>query len=277
MDSQRLILFFVFSLSVFFLYESWHRDQTKAAEAVTAAAPSAIPGAPAQKAQSLTPAPSAGLSLPGAAPLAVNAVDGGKLISVETDIYKAQVSTVGGDLVRLELRRHGGTLDPKKPFVLFERSATHTYVAQSGLGPAEKGLPNHLTSYVAAADSYRLADGSNELEVRLESSSGDVKTVKVLRFTRGSYLIQQRYEVTNGSQSALEVYGYFQLVRDAKPPEGDSSMVPTFTGAAVYTEQEKFQKVAFSDFEKGKFSYPKKQQRWLGRHTAALFSGGLVA
>lgn len=265
MDSQRLILFFVFSLSVFFLYESWHRDQAKAIEATTAATPSVIPGAPAQKAQPLTPAPSSGLTLPGTTPITAKALNDGKLISIETDLYKAQVSSVGGDLVRLELQRHGGTLDPKKPFVLFERTATHTYIAQSGLGPAEKGLPNHLTQYTAGSYSYRLADGSNEIDVRLESTSGDVKTVKVLRFTRGSYLIQQRYEVSNGGQVPLDVYGYFQLVRDAKPPEGDSSMVPTFTGAAVYTEQEKFQKIAFGDIEKGKFSYLKNSKDgWIG-------------
>jgi YidC/Oxa1 family membrane protein insertase len=34
-------------------------------------------------------------------------------------------------------------------------------------------------------------------------------------------------------------------------------MLPTYTGAAVYTEKEKFQKVAFGDMDKGKMPYPK--------------------
>ena len=35
-------------------------------------------------------------------------------------------------------------------------------------------------------------------------------------------------------------------------------MLPTYTGIAVYTDKEKFQKVAFTDVDKGKISYPKK-------------------
>ena len=34
-------------------------------------------------------------------------------------------------------------------------------------------------------------------------------------------------------------------------------MVPTYTGAAVSTDQSKFRKVAFTDIDKGKTDYPK--------------------
>ena len=34
-------------------------------------------------------------------------------------------------------------------------------------------------------------------------------------------------------------------------------MLPTFTGLAVYTEKEKFQKITFEEVDKGKASYPK--------------------
>ena len=46
-------------------------------------------------------------------------------------------------------------------------------------------------------------------------------------------------------------------MRDGKPPAGDSAMLPTFTGIAVYTEKEKFQKITFEEVEKGKATYPK--------------------
>ena len=42
-------------------------------------------------------------------------------------------------------------------------------------------------------------------------------------------------------------------------------MMPTYTGAADYTEKEKFQKVAFGDIEKGKIPYPKNSNDgWIG-------------
>lgn len=41
--------------------------------------------------------------------------------------------------------------------------------------------------------------------------------------------------------------------------------MPTYTGPAIYTEQEKFQKVDFSDIDKGKTSYPQRADNgWIG-------------
>ena len=97
MDSQRLILFFVFTMSVFLLYEGWQRDLQSTAKAQTAAT-TAVPqpsGAAAQAPQpgpgaATIPAPSATLtaSSPVAAPAQVLPV-AGKPIVVETDLYRA--------------------------------------------------------------------------------------------------------------------------------------------------------------------------------------------
>jgi YidC/Oxa1 family membrane protein insertase len=48
------------------------------------------------------------------------------------------------------------------------------------------------------------------------------------------------------------------LQRDTQAPAGESSMVSTFTGPAVYTEQGKFQKINFKDIEKGNAKFKKK-------------------
>lgn len=46
-------------------------------------------------------------------------------------------------------------------------------------------------------------------------------------------------------------------MRDSKKPKEDTKFISTYTGPAVYTNQEKFEKVSFSDIEKGKTDYPK--------------------
>ncbi len=267
MDSQRLILFFVFTMSVFLLYEGWQRDQRSASPAAVSQLP--VPGgnsapatAPTANVAPVPPAPALAPSPNPAAPAPAVVSVAGKTIRVETDLYHAEISTAGGDLVGLRLKKHGGTLDPKQNFILFARTADHSYVAQSGLiGP---GLPNHQTAYQAAAESYVLGEGAAELELRLEATGG-VKSAKVYRFQRNSYVINVAHEFTNAGAAAVEAFGYFQLVRDAKPPEGDSSMVPTYTGPAVYTDKEKFQKVAFGDIDKGKVPYPKNSNDgWIG-------------
>ena len=254
MDSQRLILFFVFSVSLFLLLDAWQKDQQPAAPQATQSVPKpATPTAPAIPAPSdkLLATQEAKPSQEGSIALAT-----GDVIKIETDILRAEVSTLGGDLRRLEFKQHRDAAGRSRNFVLFESTPERTYVAQSGLIGGE--LPNHRTAYKANAREYLLAEGVDTLEVRLEAGGPETAVAaKTYRFSRGSYVIEVAHEVTNKGNGTLQPFAYFQLVRDSKPPEGDSAMLPTYTGAAVYTEREKFQKVDFSDMDKGKVLYPK--------------------
>lgn len=257
MESQRFILLIIFSMSLFMLVEAWQRDQHPPVprETATKGAPQkdtsvpvpseklAVPGAPSATPQSPAQAASAGIA---ASPT----------ISVETDVFRAEISTIGGDLRRLELKAHHDIEDPKRSFVLFEQRPDHVYVAQSGLIGGE--LPTHRTAFTAASSQYRLADGANNLEVRLEAApAGGAKVTKIYRFERGSYLVSVSFEIANTGAQPIQPYVYAQFLRDDKPPVGDSKMVPTFTGVGVYTDKDKFHKVPFGDIEKGKATHPK--------------------
>jgi YidC/Oxa1 family membrane protein insertase len=180
----------------------------------------------------------------------------GETIKIDTDLLHAEVSTVGGDLRALELKGHRHTVDKGKNFELFQSKPDHLYIAQSGL--IGDDLPNHRTVYTAEAREYRLATGADTVEIRLEAPPAQgVRVAKIYRFHRGSYVIDVAHEIVNQRPTAIQPFGYFQLVRDSKPPAGDSAMLPTYTGAAVYTDKEKFQKVDFGDMDKGKTPYPK--------------------
>ena len=260
MDTQRLILFFVFSFSLLMLWEAWQKENRPPAPII---APSTQPGA----AQTAVPSPTAPAQATptlqakpaDAGAPAVTSSGGmaqakrGKL-SVKTDTLIAEVDLQGGNIVRLEYLKQKDIVDPKKNFVLL--TPEHRYAAQSGLlGP---GLPDHNTVYSAAAGDYALADGQDKLQVRLEAPGPDgVKTAKTLTFHRASYLIDITHEIANGSANPLAARAYFQLLRDGKAPPGDTAMLQTYTGAAIYTDLEKFNKLAFSDLDKGKASFPK--------------------
>jgi YidC/Oxa1 family membrane protein insertase len=253
MDSQRLILLIVFSMSLFMLVDAWQRD--KQPVVVQQQGP-----ASAQKDATLPPMPTDKLAVPTPAATAPQAPTGalanGATINVETDLVKAEINTMGGDLRRLELKQHRDIEDPKRNFVLFEQRPDHTYVAQSGLIGGD--LPNHRTQYTASSTQYTLADGAKGVDVRLEAPPvNGVKVAKIYRFHRGSYLVDVAFEINNGGNATVQPYGYVQFLRDDKAPAGDSAMVPTFTGVAVYTDKEKFQKVTFSDIEKGKAAFQK--------------------
>lgn len=240
MDLQRLFLSLIFFLSVFLLWDSWQRFQ----HPVSPAAATAVP-------QINTPATAAAA----VAPPAQQPVVSGQKITVKTDWLVAEIDTAGGDLHRLELLQQHDTKDRSKPFSLLQQQDGRTYITQTGLlGP---GLPTHNTLFSSQASEYRMMEGQDVLEVRLSAiTNGPEKVSKVYTFHRSSYVIDVGFEIENAGTAPLSSSAYFQLVRDKTPPEGGSKFVPTYMGPAVYTEQEKFQKIDFSDIDKGKAKYP---------------------
>ena len=248
MDMQRLIVFFVFSFSLLMLWEAWQRE-ARGPQLPAATAPQAVP------APSAVPKPPA---VNGAAP-ATPRVPAGEAaarprerVRVTTDTLIADIDTLGGDIVYVELLQHKDAQDETKNMVLF--GPEHRYAAQSGLiGP---GLPNHRTAYAALQKQASLAPGSDRVDVRLQAPGPDgVKVTKILTFRRGSYLIDIAYQLDNGSAGPIAGHAYYQLVRDGKSPAGENALAYVYTGPAVYTEQDKFQKVAFGDIDKGKTPY----------------------
>jgi len=256
MDTQRLILFIIFSFSLLMLWEAWQKEsrppvtaQQQEAKRADIPAPATAPAKPASPAA--TPAPGAAAAVPGAAA----GTAAREPIRVSTDFLNAEIDPLGGDIVRLELLRYADSLDPKKKLVLL--GPEHRYVAQSGL--IGNGLPNHRTLFTPRAREYKLADGEDAVEVKLEATTAEgVRVVKTLTFRRSSYIVDIAQEITNGTAAPLLTQAYFHLTRDGKAPADAKAMVQTFTGAAVYTEQDKFVKVPFSDIEKGKTPYPKE-------------------
>ena len=273
MDSQRLILFFVFSFSVFMLLDAWQRDQQPArpAEEVAAKAGKTLPASaqPPVPGEKLTASQAAVPKQARAAP------ESGVAIRVETDVLIAEISSQGGDVRRLQFKKHRDTVDRSKHFVLFDNSAERTYIAQAGL--IGSGLPNHRTLFTAPAESFQLGDGQDQIEVRLTAPAAAGSQVsKIFRFRRGSYLIDVSFEIVNAAEAAIQPYAYFQLVRDDKPLPGDSAMLPTYTCVALYTDKDKFQKLSFSDIEKGKAQYPRNSEDgWIAILQHYFFSAWL--
>jgi len=255
MDTQRLILFFIFSFSLLLIWEAWQKETRPKETAVAAQSAVPAPAQPGKAPVGTIPVPGVG-SAPAAvaAPPISPATGKGERIRIETDNFLAEVDTLGGDLVFLELLKHKDTVDKSKDFVLL--GPEHKYFAQSGLiGPE---LPNHKTQFFTAAKSAKLEDGKDVLEIRLEAQGSEgVKVAKIFTFRRGSYLIDVAFEIVNASQSSVSAHAYFQITRDNKDPAGTSSMMSTYTGPAVFTEQDKFHKAAFGDIDKGKTSYSK--------------------
>jgi len=254
MDQRRLILFLIFSFSLVMLWDGWiKQNQPPAAQQQAAAGNTApVDGAVPTPTLSATPGqpvvPGEQAAQAAAAPRTV----------VETDLLRAEVSAQGGDIVRLELKQHKASGEAGGNFVLLDDGTTrHQYAAQSGL--IGEGLPTHKTLFQLPAGELRLKDGENAVELRLQAPEHNgVQVTKVMRFARGSYLIDVAYEIRNGSGQAFAPHAYFQLTRDGNPAEQVEAFgVTTFTGPAFYTDANKFQKVQFADITEGDAKFPK--------------------
>lgn len=256
MDIKRTVLWVVFSLSLLVLWDNWMRSTGKPSMFFPTATQQAKPVA-AGSATSAVPQTAAGAA--SAAAIAANVTPGvapvqSELITITTDIIKADIDTIGGELKRLELLKHKDTVDPTKNLVLFEAGKERTYLAQTGLlGGA---FPNHKSGFIVKPGARELGT-ANELQLVLESEQNGVKLTKTYTFKRGDYNIDIKHDVTNGSGAAITPSLYLQLVRDGSKPGGESKFYSTFTGPAVYTDAEKFQKLDFEKIEKGSDAHAK--------------------
>lgn len=255
MDTRRLILVFVFSFSLVMLWEAWQKHNNPQAPLATAPAATATAPVP----ETSAPAPVSAASVPEG-----NATAGStktEIVKVKTDLFVADVSTLGGTIVGLELNNYKASEDKSRNFSLFD--AKHQYAAQSGL--IGEALPNHKTVFAAVPGSRELAADANSVELRLEAPAVDgVKVTKIYTFNRGSYLINVATEIDNGSQKEIAAHAYYQLQRDTTAPAGESRMVSTYTGPAAYTEQGKYQKINFKDIEKGSAKFVEKSDNgWM--------------
>jgi YidC/Oxa1 family membrane protein insertase len=247
MDTQRLILFLIFSFSALFLWEAWQKEQhpAPAPTAVTAKA-----GAPATGDVPPTPGAAALPAAPGAPPTAAAAASAGQTIQVRTDLYTADIDTAGGVISQVALDKHRDALDTTKPYYVLLRNAERTALAESGLLGA--GMPNHRTPYTVLPGPRELAPGADSLVLRLEATTaGGDKVVQLLTFHRGSYVIDVAYDVTNAGAAPISPFAYFQLERDTKTTGFQSSMAPVaYTGPVIYNEADKFKKVDFKEIDK---------------------------
>jgi YidC/Oxa1 family membrane protein insertase len=259
MDTQRLILFVIFSFSALLLWEAWQKEsRPPPAPAVATQQGKGAPAAdlPAVPATSAPPAAgTTGAAPPGAVPAPPPAVNGapatpGQLITVTTDLYRAQIDTTGGAITEVALGKHRDPHDETKPYVLLLKTPERTNVAQSGL--LGEGMPNHRSVYEALPGPRELAPGADRLELRLQTTAqnGD-KVVQVLTFHRGSYVIDVAYDITNNGSAPVSPYAYFQLTRDMKTHGTQNSMAPvSYTGPVIYNETDKFKKVEFGELDK---------------------------
>ncbi len=269
MDIRRTILLMIFSFSLLMLWNNWqvHQGNPPLFGAPTAVKPSTPVSDPATAAGgvpvapvAITPAATAS-TVPG---LAAQVTAPLQSVTFKTDVLSLTFDLQGAQLIRTDLLAFPSVEDPTKPFTLLERVAGHTYIVQSGLTGAPAGtlFPTHLAPFTLETEARELTGES--LIIKFSSTSGEVKLTKTFTLKRGNYIVEVDHRIENLSAQPVAPSVYLQITRDGADPAGESS-APSFLsgpanffGAAIYSEQEKFQKVTFDEIEKRKATHIKQ-------------------
>lgn len=255
MDTRRSILWMIFVFSLFMIWNSWmsynnppvqqSTEQQQNGLQADLATPNSIPSA-ATDANSAH----AAMSDTGNGEAATEQ----EIITINTDVFTILFDTKGAQVVGAKLH----LVRPEDPenvqdFVLLDDGQT-VYTVQSGLvGPAGKNYPNQNTLFRMVSDETEMS--GDTLDVVFEAEEDGLQLRRTYTFHRGTFKIDVNDSVSNISEEPQSPSIYLQITRDNHDAPGGTYFYNTFNGFAMYTDQERFEKISFSDIDKNNASH----------------------
>lgn len=263
MSNIRLFLLMALALIGLQLWSAWERDYGPRPDAAPTQAEApvatgdAVPTADAPGASGEVPdVPSETSTAPasGETPTEAVAVSEDRRIIISSDVLRLTVSTRGAEIRQAELVTYPVSLQRKDvPVKLLNEEVERYFVSQTGLVAKDLPAPDHTAMYTVDGDSFALASGSDALEVPLTwTDPSGVSVRKIIRLERGSFTVGIRHEISNQSATPWRGSQYRQMQRVPPPrPSAFAFNNPelyAYVGAAIYSPDEKFQKLKFDDF-----------------------------
>lgn len=286
-DIRRTILWIIFGFSLIMLWDNWQVHNGKKAtffpqpdtsvQAQQQTGPNGSTQAGEGSSEPIESLPQSRLqhnTVAGSSAAATGATESlptsadAQTVTVTTRDLKLEFSNMGGSLKKAtllhqaEFGHSGDDADQAPRLVLLDESAKRVYRADSGLlGGQGADLPSHLSKRAMAFEQHKDDSGNTVLRFTGSSPSG-VTLIKTYTIPDTGYTLDVSHEM-QGSVPGVQLY--MQLVRDGNDPPGDSFFYRTFTGPAIYTPEEHFEKIDFDDIADGKASFQRAS------------SGGFVA
>ncbi|MCK7592455.1 membrane protein insertase YidC [Pseudomarimonas salicorniae] len=279
MNQVRTFLLFAWILVGFLIWEAWQRDYA----APPAPQTSTSPAVPDQQDDGALPpagaipeAPADGAPAAASEPAEVEA----RRVVIQTDVLRLEVDTRGASIVQADLLAYGKTAEPGAEPVRLLDPDDQYFTAQSGWVSSQGEAPTHQSLFSADQDSYRLADGEQTVEARFtwQGASG-LMLERTIRLERGSYTVAVDDRLLNQG-AAWKGSRYHQLLRVPPPAPKSSFTNPeaySFVGAAWYSDSEKFNKIAFDDFDPREPLNETARQGWVAMLQHYFFAAWIPA
>ncbi len=268
MEQQRLFLTIGLFFLLYLAYDAWQVEfgpqpapQIMTTPANNSTEVAGIPMGADNKSSVIPQSTQSGSSVPTSIPSAVNApvakaIKQAQRIIVETDVLRLEIDSRGGDVRVADLVSYPKTnKDDKKAFRLMSDGNKDLFIAQSGFAGKRDlndgtviAAPNHNTIYKVEKTAYKLSDGKDSLKINLFWNSPDnVLFIKTYEVKRNSYQITVSHKIENNSGRTWRGNLYQQLQRLDFEDENQSSFIYTYTGGVLYSPEDKYQKIDFSD------------------------------
>ncbi len=257
MNNARSFFWIALAALGFLLWNAWQNDYQRAQSLAPTPATAAVERSAADSGSDLPAAAGAPVVPSAAAATSITntqePVAAGEIVHVVSDVLELDIDTRGGTLTKANLRRYPVKAGEATPTVqLFAGAGDQFFVAQSGLVSSSSAAPDHRTVYTAARREYRLGEGEQQIEIPLTWSQDGVTVTKTYTLKRGDYSIGVATRVDNASASEWSASAYTQLTRTSPIVNRKFSFTNpdqySFVGAAWFSPEEKFEKLAFEDF-----------------------------
>ena len=261
MEQQRLFLTIGLFFLLYLAYDAWQIEFGPKPAAVpltqTINSPTQSADVPVG-ADNVSASPS---SIPSSVPSAAvmptaKAIEQAQRIIVDTDVLHLEIDSRGGDVRIVDLIKYPETnKDDTKAFRLMSDANKNLYIAQSGFAGKQDNkdgtaiaAPNHNSIYRVEKTAYKLKDGKEAVKINLFWNSPDnVLFIKSYELKRGSYQVNVSHTIQNNSGRTWRGNLYQQLQRKDYEDENQSSFIYTYTGGVLYSPEDKYQKIDFSD------------------------------
>ena len=258
MENQRLFLWSMLAIVLFFMMQAWQKDygpkpvqqtvEQTSGISETAPVDLNVPGVdttnseiPAVQATSNTQQQT------------VVTPKKGETITVNTDVYKLELSTQGASIVGLTLpNMPKDKKNPDVPVVLFANTPEETYVLNSGLRASGVAVePTHQEIWNKSASVYELGDKDNIQVPFTWVSPEGLEISKTYTFSRNSHVIKVDYQVNNKTAQNISVRPYAQIQRRHPPLERSMFDVDSFSNKGpAWFNSEKYEKISPKDLVK---------------------------
>lgn len=169
-------------------------------------------------------------------------------ITVTTDSLEVMISLLDGSIISAKLLQYPEVFGTNERKVQLLDNTTEHYIAKIGLQSKNLAQPK---KYISRLKSYSM--GNNDtIEVVLKGKSDtSTEIIKTYRFKKTGHLINISQQVKNLSNQDADWRQYYSLERGDEL--NSSGLLYTYTGAAFYDEEDKFNKIAFSDIQDQNF------------------------